>query len=839
MNKKLVQTDFLNPLYHPVKMNIVLNKTVKPPPFAPRNPNKEPMPKYGHIQFGETAAKTWDDFNKKPKYVALQDPRKMYQTEPMPVGKFLNAGTVKRINMGRVAKFYSGVKLVSKIEAPIINVMKDSNMKLITLEMLKNAITGVKYDKALGTQQQQLQAKTAYDNLIVQYSALVDRKLDTPQEVKNIINAYERELEKIYGYDIRKKAPEKQIETLTASINTIKGSLESLYNLISDGRISDSRLLLQQQGEAEEEEVLPELSELSEKAVRRMTPQQRAEYSLKLSEQTSKSRSASRIQDEGEKTQVRPQVVLPANLDALMLAQLDRIVSHKDGPERVEQYRQEWQAEIDRIVTFTDGMADHIDNVIYPTLLSIQKRLKKVVFADIVNKLESFKLQLQAIDQNATELEKGTLQYAKLLYAIRDKGAQNDAFNTAVAYFETDYGRVYQDAADLRDEIKQVEARIDRIITKLKTSPSKKSSLTAPSTPPSTAPPSTAPSTAPPSKKVIQQLVDEQKLADISKQLIAEASPPPTPRPSKILNPKQREVLRQRTEEARSRLMQKEKLREMVRNFSPEQKDEMIKLLMSNQEPENWNLLTRAQKELIIEELKRYEKTKQTSKGPTPQELADIQKVLASKKQPPLVDEPPPSFDPAVPYENIPEVWANKYSLDKKLTSKDLMGVLTITDLNEIARMNIPEDIVLKITQSIYENILKLKPPTRKIIYDAFRASFIKRSKGQYTDDNVLKSENVKLNIQDNKDAFEGNLREFLKDEMDYLTPYVQHIAKKLPSQAPQESGIPSYSAKAEEEPVFGQGRRRRKSKAQPKSKKITHKNIRKMQDEIMRVLKG
>ena len=38
---------------------------------------------------------------------------------------------------------------------------------------------------------------------------------------------------------------------------------------------------------------------------------------------------------------------------------------------------------------------------------------------------------------------------------------------------------------------------------------------------------------------------------------------------------------------------------------------------------------------------------------------------------------------------------------------------------------------------------------------------------------------------------------------------------------------------------TFGQGRRRRKSKSNPKSKKITHKNIRKMQDEIMRVLKG
>ena len=97
----------------------------------------------------------------------------------------------------------------------------------------------------------------------------------------------------------------------------------------------------------------------------------------------------------------------------------------------------------------------------------------------------------------------------------------------------------------------------------------------------------------------------------------------------------------------------------------------------------------------------------------------------------------------------------------------------------------------------------------------------------------------VNLTIKESKEAFENNLGQFLKDEMKYLTPYVQHIAKKVPSQAGPKTDIPPYSAKVEEEPVFGQGRRRRKSKAQPKSKKITHKNIRKMQDEIMRVLKG
>ena len=277
----------------------------------------------------------------------------------------------------------------------------------------------------------------------------------------------------------------------------------------------------------------------------------------------------------------------------------------------------------------------------------------------------------------------------------------------------------------------------------------------------------------------------------------------------------------------------------MVRNIAPEQKDEIIEILKRNTEPADWKLLTPQQKEMIIAELQRYEKTKQTSKGPTHQELADVRKILASKNQPPLVDEPPPSFEPAVPYDQIPTVWANKYNLNANPPLTDLMGVLTITDLNEIARVDIPGDIVLRIVQSIYENILKLKSPTRKIIYDVFRASFIKRSKGKFTEDHVIKSTNLNLTIKDNKEVFEGNLLQFLKDEMNYLTPYIQHIAKKVPSQAGPKTDIPPYSAKAEEEPVFGQGRRRRKSKAQPKSKKITHKNIRKMQDEIMRVLKG
>ena len=74
-----------------------------------------------------------------------------------------------------------------------------------------------------------------------------------------------------------------------------------------------------------------------------------------------------------------------------------------------------------------------------------------------------------------------------------------------------------------------------------------------------------------------------------------------------------------------------------------------------------------------------------------------------------------------------------------------------------------------------------------------------------------------KLGVADDITAFNRELEAFMKYESQQLYPKSQGA----------------------EVATFGQGRRRRKSKANPKSKKITHKNIRKMQDEIMRVLKG
>ena len=75
-----------------------------------------------------------------------------------------------------------------------------------------------------------------------------------------------------------------------------------MYDLISSGKISDPRLLLQQEREAEEK--IPELEELSERQLRSMSQNQRAEYLQQLSEQRSKSRSEGRIQGEEEKTQI-------------------------------------------------------------------------------------------------------------------------------------------------------------------------------------------------------------------------------------------------------------------------------------------------------------------------------------------------------------------------------------------------------------------------------------------------------------------------------------------------------------------------------------------------------
>ena len=67
---------------------------------------------------------------------------------------------------------------------PLVSQMADANLKAISLEMIKNAVIGFQYDPTLGTEQEQLRARSCYDNLIVSYTALVDKKQDNPENVK-------------------------------------------------------------------------------------------------------------------------------------------------------------------------------------------------------------------------------------------------------------------------------------------------------------------------------------------------------------------------------------------------------------------------------------------------------------------------------------------------------------------------------------------------------------------------------------------------------------------------------------------------------------------------------
>jgi hypothetical protein len=241
------------------------------PYILPRNRGILPMPKAGHIQFGEVAALDEAEFNPLPARPEIQLPGKIFEQMPIPEQKFLNASLVKLINSGKVKKIYTGVKLVTSIEAPIVAAMKSNNLKLITLEMIKNSVIGLKIDSKLGTTQQQLQARSAYDNLIVEYTALIDQQKDNPVEVQKIIDKYEKEMIRIYGKDIRKNASEKAIDELTFSINKLIASGQVLYDMINNRSIDKPQASLVPDdledvkvGEKEERvEEVPDLSFLS------------------------------------------------------------------------------------------------------------------------------------------------------------------------------------------------------------------------------------------------------------------------------------------------------------------------------------------------------------------------------------------------------------------------------------------------------------------------------------------------------------------------------------------------------------------------------------------------
>lgn len=244
MNKKPVYTDFINLQWKPVPMVYGFKPNVRPY-ILPRNRGILPMPKAGHIQFGEVAALDKAEFNPLPARPEIQLPGKIYEQMPIPQQKFLNAATVKLINSGKVRKIFTGIKLVSSLESPIVAAMKGNNLKLITLEMIKNSVTGLKVDPKLGTSQQQLQARSAYDNLIVQYTSLVDQRKDNPENTRRIIDQYEKEMIAIYGSDIKKNVSDQVIDKLSQSINDLTKAYGDLYTMINNKSIDKPEALVE------------------------------------------------------------------------------------------------------------------------------------------------------------------------------------------------------------------------------------------------------------------------------------------------------------------------------------------------------------------------------------------------------------------------------------------------------------------------------------------------------------------------------------------------------------------------------------------------------------------
>ena len=231
MNKKPIYTDFLNAQWKPAPMFYGFKPNVRPY-ILPHNRGKLPMPKSGHIQFGRVAATDNADFNPLPNKPELQLPGKIFYTQPIPQQKFLNAATVKLINSGKVKPQFRSDQKVNPLSMPIISKIGDNNLKLISLEMVKNSIIGLKYDPTLGTEQQQLQARSAYDNLMVCYSSLVNKDQASPMNVQKIISQYEKEMVAIYGPGIKKPVATDLLNEALAKINELDATLAKLYETV-------------------------------------------------------------------------------------------------------------------------------------------------------------------------------------------------------------------------------------------------------------------------------------------------------------------------------------------------------------------------------------------------------------------------------------------------------------------------------------------------------------------------------------------------------------------------------------------------------------------------------
>jgi len=158
-------------------------------------------------------------------------------TESAPKPRVIGKEVQRLMNAGVLPEYMGLQKGPERKEVILLQQMMGNGAKLIALELIRGTLAGKNYKNMIshGNSNQAARAKTQYDQLVHDYSELINRgQQHDKSKVNKLLENFTAQLSRIYRMDMSLPVPERELFNVVNELADIRQASERLFNRNND-----------------------------------------------------------------------------------------------------------------------------------------------------------------------------------------------------------------------------------------------------------------------------------------------------------------------------------------------------------------------------------------------------------------------------------------------------------------------------------------------------------------------------------------------------------------------------------------------------------------------------
>lgn len=158
-------------------------------------------------------------------------------TENAPKPRVIGKEVQRLMNAGVLPEYMGLQKGPERKEVVLLQQMMGNGAKLIALELIRGTLVGKNYKNIIphGNSNQAARAKTQYDQLVHDYSELINKgQQNDKSKVNKLLENFTAKLSQIYGMDMSLPVPERELNNVVNELADIRQASQRLFDRNND-----------------------------------------------------------------------------------------------------------------------------------------------------------------------------------------------------------------------------------------------------------------------------------------------------------------------------------------------------------------------------------------------------------------------------------------------------------------------------------------------------------------------------------------------------------------------------------------------------------------------------